>query len=333
MKNIILIIVFVLFFESQSKSELLGFNYECLHVGTNGITQKYKEVYEGETVHLFIGSEEGKNVGEKKYFFNGSELKLINKKPNAYEYDAKMHTSDHKIAYVTNYSYDSFPQDFRINIVEEGLLYDSVEYYNCSRKKEIDLDNFFKQLKSNTLPFIGKATFNFSGGNGTQEYIEIKGNSDIDLGNCGVFGCSSYYTGKYESVIENYSFIADAVLWVDETGKIRNKCDEWGVESDKNLPCKQKLSFNYRVDTKTGEVYINQDIFDSYAYQILGDEYETSSEGKILWKTSDLVQKRDNHSQKIYCIKNKNICTSEKEIVDSFKKEKGLSNKLDYKIK
>lgn len=168
------------------------------------------------------------------------------------------------------------------------------------------------------LPFIGKAWFNFMGGNGTNEYIVIKENGDTEIGVCGLAGCSSDYTGKFKKIMGDYTFTSTTVSMVSKSGTIKTTCDQSGIEVDDSYPCTQTLYFDYKNDSPTGQIKIEQNILDNYAYELLGGKYYTNDLGSELWDLSNLVKKSNSKGIKIYCLSYKNICKTETEVIDYF---------------
>lgn len=103
------------------------------------------------------------------------------------------------------------------------------------------------------LPFVGKAWFNFAGGNGTNEYVIIKNNGYTEIGACGLFGCGSDYKGSYKKLINvyhdgtYYKFSSTHVSMVSKSGNIIKKCNEDGIDDGiSHHLCTQELSFDYK---------------------------------------------------------------------------------------
>ena len=78
------------------------------------------------------------------------------------------------------------------------------------------------------LPFIGKRTFNFMGGSGTAQLVQISKTGSTVIKSCGKFSCSTDYKGHYKASIPTsdgyYKFTATKVYWFKRNGEMMRGC-------------------------------------------------------------------------------------------------------------
>lgn len=82
---------------------------------------------------------------------------------------------------------------------------------------------------SQTLPFIGKAVFNFHGGSGTGEHLEIQKNGRYILGGCGIAACIETSKGKYTNPLpaedgEKYLIHENTIYILKKNGEVKTGC-------------------------------------------------------------------------------------------------------------
>ena len=176
---------------------------------------------------------------------------------------------------------------------------------------------------ADSLPFIGKAWFNFAGGSGTNEYIIIEKNGETRIGGCGLYSCHDSYRGKYKKIFNLYgdnstiyTFTSSEVMLLSaKTGKILKNCDLFGgnLETD-NKPCIQKLNKDKNFYIATGEQAATDDIrkfkLKQYAYKLITNrEVDMNT-------INDIVIKKNNKNIIIFCLKDMSICKTEQEVIN-----------------
>jgi len=179
--------------------------------------------------------------------------------------------------------------------------------------------------KSLPLPFIGKAWFNWMGGTGTQEYIIIKSSGQTEIGMCGTAGCGASYKGAFSDLIDIngngktfYTFSDTTITMLDENKNIDRSCNETGLQTDENLPCIQRLTFDYKEDKSSKKIEIDETTLNQYAYDLMGGKYFTNDMGQSLWDTKNLIKKTNSKGVKIYCLSYKNLCKTHAEVIEYF---------------
>lgn len=187
----------------------------------------------------------------------------------------------------------------------------------------------FADAKSYPLPFVGKAWFNFSGGNGTQEYIIIKNTGRTEIGMCGTAGCSPSYQGPFAEYIDvdgngasYYRFTATQVTMFDSRKQVYRGCNESGIFDDGvRSACRQELTFDYKENRASKKMKIDQSTVDNYAYELLGGRYFTNGAGAKLWDTGDLIKKTNSRGIRIYCLSDMSVCKTEAEVMEYFNQQ------------
>ena len=83
-------------------------------------------------------------------------------------------------------------------------------------------------LAAPELPFIGKRTFNFMGGSGTGQLVQISKTGATVIKSCGKFSCSTDYKGQYKASIPTsdgyYKFTANKVYLLNRNGEVKRDC-------------------------------------------------------------------------------------------------------------
>lgn len=92
------------------------------------------------------------------------------------------------------------------------------------------------------LPFIGKRFYNFMGGSGTLESVQIKPNGQTIIMMYGTVSSGSIYKGAYKTLIPMgdglyYRFTKSNVSQVDGNGKV-----EFGCSGDDEKACIEVLT-------------------------------------------------------------------------------------------
>ena len=142
------------------------------------------------------------------------------------------------------------------NILYRGSEYHKINLDNSTIKNEIEIRQFtdeeanyvtdeeIEQNKNNktslnnttsNLPFVGKRKFNFAGGSGTEEVIEIKKDGHTIIKSISNFGEFIDYEGPYKNIIDlavgdesiiYYKITGNTISIVDANGKKEKNCKD-----------------------------------------------------------------------------------------------------------